>query len=134
MEASGIALALAVGFVMDKNVVFAKKSGCANMDQTVFRADLHSYTHKADFSIEVSRKFLSEGESILIVDDFLATGSAFHALLSLCEQAGAKVVGFAAAVEKCFQNGGDSLRRKGYRVESLAMVESMEDGQILFRR
>ena len=95
---------------------------------------VHSFTHGNDSVIIVSKDYLSSDDRVLLVDDFLANGNALRGLLDICGQAGAYAVGAACAIEKGFQKGGDSLRAEGFRVESLAIIESMDDGRIVFRR
>lgn len=118
---------------MNVPVVFAKKHKTSNVDGYVYSTVVHSFTHGTDYNVVVSCDYLKAGEKILIVDDFLANGSALRGLIDLVHQAGAEVVGAAAAIEKAFQNGGDALRAEGYRIESLAIVESMTDTGIVFR-
>ena len=134
IESSGIAIAAAAGMAMHVPVVFAKKHKSSNVDGYVYSTVVHSFTHGTDYNVVVSCDYLPEGEQVLLVDDFLANGNALQGLIDLVEQAGATVVGAAIAIEKGFQKGGDELRAQGYRVESLAIVESMREGEIRFRR
>lgn len=133
VEASGIAIAAAAGLAMNVPLVFAKKHKTSNVDGSIYSTVVHSFTHNTDYNVVVSRDYLRAGEKVLLVDDFLAAGNAFKGLIDLCRQAGAEVVGACAAIEKGFQGGGDELRAMGVRVESLAIVDSMDDG-IVFRR
>lgn len=133
VEASGIAIAAAVGLAMGVPMVFAKKHKSSNVDGEIWSVQAHSFTHGNDYAMVVSRDYLCQEDRVLLVDDFLAGGNALRALSSLCQQAGATVVGMAVAIEKGFQGGGDALRQEGYRVESLAIVESMDQGEIQFR-
>lgn len=133
IEASGIAIAVAAGMAMDVPVVFAKKHKTSNVDGHVYSTVVHSFTHGSDYTVVVSRDYLKAGERVLLVDDFLANGNAMKGLIDLVNQAGGTVVGAAAAIEKGFQKGGDSLRAQGYRVESLAIVDEMTDNGIIFR-
>lgn len=133
IEASGIAIAVAAAYELDVPVVFAKKNRSDNISGDTYIAKVDSFTHKTTNTIVVSREFINEGERILIVDDFLANGNALLGLCEIVEQAKAITVGAAIAVEKGFQHGGDMLREKGMRVESLAIVESMSDDSIEFR-
>lgn len=133
VEASGIAIAVAAGLQMEVPVVFAKKHKTSNVDGEVYAAVTHSFTHGEDYNMVVSRDYLCPEDQVLLVDDFLANGSALKSLVDLCRQAGARVVGAAVAIEKGFQMGGDSMRAAGYRVESLALIDSMEDDSIQFR-
>jgi xanthine phosphoribosyltransferase len=136
VEASGIAVAITAAQAFGNvPVVFAKKSGHRNMGGDMYTANVYSFTHQQMNSICVNRAFLTEGMRVLIVDDFLANGEAIEGLLSICRQARSVPVGAAVCVEKGFQDGGKRLREKGIRVESLAIVDAMDDatGQITFR-
>ena len=134
IEASGIAVAVAVASVMHKNVVFAKKNKTSNLSGELFSAKVHSFTHGTDYTVTVPKDYLSKDDRVLIIDDFLANGNALNGLIDIVNQAGAKVVGCTCAVEKGFQGGGDELRKAGYRVESLAVIEKMSPECIEFRR
>ena len=133
IEASGIAIACAVARLLGVPVVFAKKSKSVNLDGESYVAEVESFTHKKTNHVIVSKKYLNEEDHVLIVDDFLANGCALRGLIQIVEQAGATVVGCTTAIEKGYQGGGDGLRKEGVKVESLAIVESMEDGKIQFR-
>lgn len=133
IEASGISIAVAAGMELGVPVVFAKKHLTSNVDGAFYSANVHSYTRDEDYSVVVSIDFLSQGERVLLVDDFLANGQALNGLLSLVKQAGAEAVGVAVAIEKCFQGGGDEIRERGIRVEALAAIESMSSDGIVFR-
>lgn len=134
IEASGIAVASLCGLVMEVPVVFAKKNQTANLGTGVYSAPVESFTHNRTYSIRVSKEYLSSADRILIVDDFLANGRALLGLSQIVEEAGAELVGAAIAIEKGFQGGGDMIRRKGIRVESLAIIDKMDDeGNITFR-
>lgn len=133
IEASGIPIAVSAGFAMDLPVVYAKKNKSSNISGDVYCTTVHSFTHGNNNNVIVGKEFISEGDRILIVDDFLAHGSALTGLIEITEQAGAAVVGCVAAIEKGFQMGGDNLREKGYRIESLAIIEEMTDTEIVFR-
>ena len=126
IEASGIALAFAAARYFNVPFVFAKKSKSVNIDGDVYAAAVESFTHKCTNTVIVSKKFLHAGERVLIVDDFLANGCALRGLISIVEAAGAEVAGIGIAVEKGFQQGGEQIRRLGYRLESLAIVEAMD--------
>ena len=134
IESSGIAIAVAAGMEMGVPVVFAKKHKTSNVDGYVYSTLVHSFTHGTDYNVVVSCDYLSAADTVLIVDDFLANGNALRGLIDLAKQAGANVAGAAIAIEKAFQNGGDELRREGVRVESLAIIESMTDSGIEFRK
>ena len=135
IEASGIAIACAVARQLGVPVVFAKKSKSVNLDGDVYVAEVESFTHKKTNQIIVSAKYLSEEDHVLIVDDFLANGCALQGLISLVDAAGAEVVGCGIVIEKGFQEGGHRIRNLGFRLESLAIIESMdaETGAITFR-
>ncbi len=133
VEASGIAIAVAVGAVMHLPVVFAKKYRTGNVSGETYSALVHSYTHGNDYNMVVAKDYISADDTLLIVDDFLAKGAAVEGLMEVAAQAGAQVAGAAIAIEKGFQEGGKRLRATGIRVESLAIVESMNDGKLVFR-
>lgn len=133
IEASGIPIAVSAGFAMNRPVVYAKKNKSSNISGDVYCSLVHSFTHGNNNNVIVGREFISPEDRILIVDDFLAHGSALTGLIEIVEQAGAAVVGCVAAIEKGFQLGGDKLREQGYRVESLAIIEEMTDTEIIFR-
>lgn len=134
IESSGIAIAAAAGMAMGVPLVFAKKHKTSNVDGSVYSTVVHSYTHGTDYTVVVSRDYLLPSDRVLLVDDFLANGKALQGLIQLTDQAGAELVGAACAIEKGFQGGGDALRAQGIRVESLAIIESMSDDSIRFRR
>jgi xanthine phosphoribosyltransferase len=135
IEASGIAIATLLGEIYDVPVVFAKKGETANSTDDKYIAQAYSFTHKKQNNVFVSKPYMLPGEKVLIVDDFLADGQAMGALVDIVHQAGAEVVGLAVAVEKGQQNGGKNLRAKGYQVESVAIIDSMDykTGKIVFR-
>ncbi len=136
IEASGIAIAVIVAQHFHVPVVFAKKAQSVNLDGEIYTTKIESFTHKRTYDVLVSKKFLSSDDHILIIDDFLANGCAVNGLIDLIQSAGATVEGVGIAVEKGFQTGGQLIRDKGIRVESLAIVESMDaaTGEIVFRR
>ena len=135
VEASGIGIACVAAQHFHVPVVFAKKSQSVNIDGEVYSTKIESFTHKRVYDVIVSKKFLHPEDHILIIDDFLANGCALEGLIDIVIKAGASVEGVGIAVEKGFQKGGDLIRSKGIRVESLAIVESMDDktGEITFR-
>ena len=135
VEASGIGIACVAAQHFHVPVVFAKKSQSVNIDGEVYSTKIESFTHKRVYDVIVSKKFLHPEDHILIIDDFLANGCALEGLIDIVNKAGASVEGVGLAVEKGFQKGGDLIRSKGIRVESLAIVESMDDktGEITFR-
>ena len=126
IEASGIALACAAARYFNVPVVFAKKSKSLNIGNDVYLAEVESFTHKCTNNVVVSKRFLGADDRLLIIDDFLAKGCALQGLIAIAGQAGAAVAGIGIAIEKGFQGGGDALRAKGYRLESLAIVEAMD--------
>ena len=135
IEASGIAIACSVARCFGVPMVFAKKAKSINIDGDVYTAEVESFTHKNKNNIIVSKRFLSSDDRLLIVDDFLANGCALQGLISVAEAAGATVEGIGIVIEKGFQFGGKTIRNLGYRLESLAIVESMdaESRTIVFR-
>lgn len=135
VEASGIGIACVAAQHFHVPVVFAKKYQSVNIDGEVYSTKIESFTHKRVYDVIVSKKFLHPEDHILIIDDFLANGCALEGLIDIVNKAGASVEGVGIAVEKGFQKGGDLIRSKGIRVESLAIVESMDDktGEITFR-
>lgn len=133
IEASGIGMASVAALEFGCPVVFAKKSLSSNMSGDFWESSVHSYTHNVDRTVLVSKEFLGKGDRVLIIDDFLATGSALQGLVELVRQSGADLVGCGIAIEKVYQEGGSTLRSKGVRVESLARIASMdEEGGIVF--
>lgn len=133
VETSGIAIAMAAAAEMHLPVVFAKKHKTGNLSGKMYTTVVHSYTHGVDYNIVVDAEFIKPDDRVLIVDDFLANGKALLGLIDIVSQAGATVAGCSCAIEKGFQHGGDMLREKGYRVESLAIVESMDGDSLTFR-
>lgn len=136
IEASGIGIAAVVAQHFHVPVVFAKKAQSVNLDGEIYSTKIESFTHKRTYDVIVSKKFLSKEDHILVIDDFLANGCAVNGLIDLIRSAGAEVEGVGIAVEKGFQTGGKLIRDKGIRVESLAIIESMDakTGEIVFRR
>ena len=135
IEASGIGIACVVAMHFNVPVVFAKKSKSINIDGDMYIAEVESFTHKCKNQVIVSKKFLSENDHVLIIDDFLANGCALQGFISIINQAGGTVEGIGIAIEKGFQNGGKIIRNLGYQLESLAIVDSMdaEKGTITFK-
>ena len=127
IEASGIAVAVMTARYFGKPLVFAKKSRTSNMADGVWTAKAFSFTHGVENTVMVSKQYLSEGERVLLIDDFLANGCALRALRDIVMQAGAIPVGAGVVIEKAFQPGGDGLRKEGLRVESLARISSMSE-------
>lgn len=135
IEASGIGIACLTAVYFGVPVVFAKKSAGSNMDADVYATEVKSFTHNKVNHVVVSKKYLNEGEHILIMDDFLANGCAVEGLMDLVSQAGGIVEGVGICIEKGFQGGGDALRSKGVNLKSLAIIEKMDaaTGTITFR-
>ena len=134
VEASGIAIATAFAVIMHLPVVFAKKYKTTNVSGDVLTAEVHSFTHGSDYTMTVERRCIHPDDRVLIVDDFLANGEALRGLSKIVRDAGAETAGCAIAIEKGFQHGGDKLREEGLRIESLAVIDSIENGKIIFRR
>lgn len=127
IEASGIGIACLAAQYFGVPVVFAKKTKTINIYSDTYNATVHSYTHKKDYDIVVSKEFLNKEDNVLIIDDFLAKGSALTALLMLIEKAGAKTAGAGIVIEKAYQGGGNLVRDMGIRVESLAKIKSISE-------
>lgn len=135
IEASGIGIACVAAQSFHVPVIFAKKTQTQNIAGDVYATKVRSYTHGRIYDIIVAKEFLRKGDKVLLIDDFLADGNALKGLIALVKEAGAELIGAGIVIEKGFQAGGDMLRGKGIRVESLAIVESMDEktGQIVFR-
>ena len=135
IEASGIGIACIVAQSFGVPVVFAKKSQSKNIAGEVYSSKVQSYTHGRIYDIIVSKKFLGPEDKVLIIDDFMANGAAMDGLLEVIRESGAHVVGAGIVIEKGLQGGGERLRREGLRVESLAIVDRMDEktGEIVFR-
>lgn len=135
IEASGIGIACVAAMYFGVPVVFAKKSSGSNMDRDIYFTNIHSYTHNKDNDVIVAKKYLNQEDHVLIIDDFLANGCALEGLIDLVRQAGGTVEGIGVAVEKGFQGGGDKLRKDGYNLHSLAIIDKMDaaSGTIQFR-
>ena len=135
IEASGIGIAAFVAREFGVPLVFAKKTQSINLDGDMYVAEVESFTHKNKNQVIVSKRYLNEGESVLIIDDFLANGCALQGLISIVESANATVVGCGIVIEKGFQIGGRVIRNMGYHLESLAIVDAMdaEKGTVTFR-
>ena len=133
IEASGIGIACLTAQFFHCPILFAKKTKSRNISSDLWVSTVHSYTHGTDHEVVVARQYLTDKDKVLIIDDFLANGSAITALVELCESAGAEVVGAAVAIEKAYQSGGAKLRAGGLRLEALARVAHMgDDGSIEF--
>ena len=136
IEASGIGIACVAAEVFQVPVVFAKKTQTKNIAGDVYTTKVESFTHGKIYDIIVSKEFLGKGDKVLLIDDFLANGKALEGLASLVKDSGAELVGAGVVIEKGFQIGGQIIRNKGIQLESLAIVESMNDktGEIVFRK
>ncbi|MEE0134771.1 xanthine phosphoribosyltransferase [Blautia stercoris] len=134
IEASGIGIACLVAQHFNVPVVFAKKAQSLNLDGEMYCTKVQSFTHKRVYDVILSKKFLSAEDHVLIIDDFLANGCALQGLMEIVKKSGAVLEGAGIVIEKGFQNGGDSLREQGIRVESLAIVDSMTDDSVSFRK
>ena len=134
IEASGIGIACVTAQFFGCPVIFAKKNKTKNIAGDVYTSKVESFTHGKVYDIIVSKEFLLPTDRVLLIDDFLANGSALEGLIKICEAAGAEVAGIGIAVEKGFQGGGDKLRKRGFRVESLARIADMDcdTGEITF--
>ena len=135
IEASGIGIACVAAEVFDVPVVFAKKTQTKNIVGDVYTTKVESFTHGRVYDIIVSKEFLGKGDKVLLIDDFLANGKALEGLAELVTKSGAELVGAGVVIEKGFQVGGDIIRSKGIHLESLAIVESMDEktGEVVFR-
>ena len=134
VEASGIAIAVVIAQFFNCNAVFAKKSKTVNVDGELYSSKCFSFTHKNENTLIVPKEYLNKNDTVLVVDDFLAHGEAVNALIDIVKQSGATLAGAAVAIEKGFQGGGDELRKKGVNLYSLAIIDSMENGQVVFRK
>lgn len=132
VEASGIAIAAITALEMGVPFVFAKKYNARNMDSSFYEAEVYSFTKQQTFTIRVSTNYLGEGDRVLIVDDFLAKGGALNGLIDIVNKSGAEVAGCGIVIEKSFQEGARLIKDKGYRVESLARIASIDNGIIKF--
>lgn len=134
IETSGIPIAFAAAHYMGVPVVFAKKNKSENISNELYHSRVTSFTRKNVYDAVVSKNFLDKTDKVLVIDDFLAKGNALRGLLDILNQAGATLCGCAIAIEKGFQGGGDELRAAGIRVDSLALIESMTEDSLIFRR
>lgn len=132
VEASGIAIAVLTAKYFNVPLVFAKKASHKNVGSDLYTAECYSFTHGKSYTMSVSKKYLPKGEKILIIDDFLADGNAVNALMKLVKDSGSETVGVGIAIEKGFQHGGKALRESGVNLQSLAIVESMNENSITF--
>ena len=133
IEASGIGIACIVAQYFNVPVVFAKKAQSINIDGDVYSTKIESFTHKRTYDVILSKKFLTEDDHVLILDDFLANGCALLGLIDIVQEAGATIEGAGIVIEKGMQDGGKQIREKGIHLESLAIVESMTDTELTFK-
>lgn len=132
IEASGIAPAIMVGYLLELPVVFAKKKQPKTMEN-IIATTVRSFTKDREYNVCISRDFLTSDDRVLFIDDFLANGNAANGMIDLVAQAGAQLVGMGFIIEKAFQNGGDLLRQRGIHVESLAIIDNLDDCRIKIR-
>ncbi|PWU67607.1 xanthine phosphoribosyltransferase [Gracilibacillus dipsosauri] len=132
LESSGIAPAVMTGLILDVPVIFARKKKSLTLTEGLITSKVYSYTKQETNDISISSKFLNKDDRVLIIDDFLANGQAALALIDIIAKAEAEAVGLGIVIEKAFQDGGELLRKKGYRVESLARIKSLENNTIQF--
>ena len=132
-EASGIALSAIVAHHFHKPMIFAKKAKSDNIEGGLYQSDIFSYTYKKKVTLLVSQDWIHADDRVLIIDDFMAKGYAMRGLIDIVNKAGATLAGIGVAVEKGFQDGGDSLRREGYPIHSLAIIDEADEHHIRFR-
>lgn len=133
LESSGIAPAVMAGLELDVPVIFARKKKSLTLVEQFYHAEVYSYTKSETNNIFVSKAFIEADDVVLLIDDFLANGQAAKGLIQIVDQAGAQLAGLGIVIEKGFQGGGDELRQSNIRVESLAIIDSLEDGHVTFR-
>jgi xanthine phosphoribosyltransferase len=132
IEASGIAVAIMTGLELNVPVIFAKKHKSANMGSGIFNTTVKSYTRNTEFVVSLSKEYLNADDKVLIIDDFLAVGQAALGLVDIVRQSGASLTGIGIVIEKGFMDGGKLLRQQGIRVESLSVIKSFQDNQVIF--
>ncbi|MDO4568547.1 MAG: xanthine phosphoribosyltransferase [Clostridia bacterium] len=133
VEASGIALGAICAQEFGVPMLFAKKAKSDNIEGGLLQSEIFSYTYKKKVTLIMSSQWISDADRVLIVDDFLANGEALRGLTEIVRAAGAEIAGIGIAIEKGFQGGGDKLRAVGYNVQSLAIIDGIEDGKVRFR-
>lgn len=133
IESSGIGIACIAAQYFNVPVVFAKKAQSINIEGEVYKSKVESFTHKKTYDVILSKKFLNKDDRVLLIDDFLANGCALLGLIEIVNKAGAKTEGAGIVIEKGMQNGGNIIREKGIKLESLAIIESMDNGEIIFK-
>lgn len=132
IESSGIAPAVFIGLYLNVPVIFARKNKSLTMDSELVTSSVYSFTKQVTSTIAISKKYLTEDDHVLVVDDFLANGQAALGLVELCEQVGASIEAISIVIEKSFQQGRSLLEEQGYVVDSLARIASLEGGQVNF--
>ncbi|WP_027626754.1 xanthine phosphoribosyltransferase [Clostridium lundense] len=134
VETSGIGIACIVAqYFGNVPVVFAKKHSGINMDTDNYEAKVYSFTKETEYTIKVSKKYINKEDNILIIDDFLASGSAMTGLMDICKQAGAVIEGIGIVIEKSFQGGRELIEKEGIQLESLAIIEGLKNGKVIFK-
>lgn len=133
LESSGIAIACITAQYFSVPVLFAKKHKAGNLDTHTYQADVYSFTKDRLYKVRVAKEYLQAQDKILIIDDFLAHGQALNGLLSIAQQAGAEVVGIGIVIEKAFQKGRERINRPDLQLESLAIIEAIQNGEIIFK-
>ena len=133
-EASGIGLAAVCSYKWGIPMVFAKKAKSDNIEGGLYKSEIFSYTYKKAVTLICSKDWITADDRVIIVDDFMANGQAMRGLLDIVEQSGAELIGIGCAIEKGFQDGGDSLRRDGYNLQSLAIIEKADESGFVFRK
>lgn len=133
IETSGIAIGAITAQYFNVPVLFARKTESKNLDNETYESNVYSYTKEKNYKIRVAERYLNENDRVLLIDDFLANGKALLGLIDITKQAKATLVGAGIVIEKGFQHGGDKLRNNGIRVDSLAIIDSLEDEKIVFR-
>lgn len=134
LESSGIAPSMMTGLTLGVPAVFARKRKSLTLIDHLYSAEVHSYTKKETNEISISKDFITSEDVILVIDDFLANGQAALGLINLVEQAGASLAGVGILIEKGFQDGGDLIRGRGIRVDSLAVIQSLANGKVTFQK
>ncbi|WLR52962.1 xanthine phosphoribosyltransferase [Bacillus tianshenii] len=132
LESSGIGPALMTALALDVPLIFARKKKSLTLKEDILTASVYSFTKQETNDITISKKFINQNDTVLIIDDFLANGQAALGLIELVEQAGAEVAGIGIVIEKAFQNGAQKIAQKGYRIESLARIHSLENSRVTF--
>ncbi|WP_085992863.1 xanthine phosphoribosyltransferase [Oceanobacillus senegalensis] len=133
LESSGIAPSMMTGLRLGVPAVFARKRKSLTLIDDLYSAKVHSFTKNETNEISISKDYITSDDTVLVIDDFLANGEAAKGLIDIVYQAGANLAGVGIVIEKGFQSGGDSMRNEGIRVESLVIIESLENGKVTFR-